>query len=38
MGLGEERANVDFVRSASSVRSFPDQGHMNAVEEKGGGQ
>lgn len=36
MGLGGEGANGDFVRSASSVRSFPDQGHMSAVEEKGG--
>lgn len=38
VGLGGEGANGDFVRSASSVRSFPDQGHMSAVEEKGGGQ
>lgn len=36
MGLGGEGANGDFVRSASSLRSFPDQGHMSAVEEKGG--
>lgn len=36
MGVGGEGANVDFVRSASSVRSFPDQGHISAVEEKGG--
>lgn len=25
--------NKDFVRSASSLRSFPYQGHMSAVEE-----
>lgn len=37
VGLGGVGANGDFVRSASSLRSFPDQGHMSAVEEKGGG-
>lgn len=36
MGVGGEGANRDFVGSASSVRSFPDQGHISAVEEKGG--
>ena len=36
MGLCGEGANGNFVRSASSVRSFPDQGHMSAVEDKGG--
>lgn len=36
VGLGGVGANGDFVRSASSLRSFPDQGHMSAVEEKGG--
>lgn len=34
--MGGEGANRDFVGSASSVRSFPDQGHISAVEEKGG--
>lgn len=38
MGLGREGANGDFVRSASSLWSFPDQGHVSAAEEKGGGQ
>lgn len=28
-----QRANKDFVGSASSVRSFPYQGHMSAAEE-----
>lgn len=36
MGVGGEGANRDFVGSASSGRSFPDQGHISAVEEKGG--
>lgn len=30
---GGQRANKDFVRSASSLRSFPYQGHMSAVKE-----
>lgn len=34
--MGGEGAKGFFVGSASSVRSFPDQGHISAVEEKGG--
>lgn len=36
MGVGGDGANRDFVGSASSVRSFPDQGHISAAEEKRG--
>lgn len=35
---GGQRVNKDFVRSASSLRSFPYQGHMSAVEENGEGR